>query len=180
MKRFAAIILLLAMSVMLGGIYVYFAVRLVHLRQYMRHQLASLPEYRLDCLELKFDEFLKSRVDEHELKVNGRMFDIARAEIDGGFVRVYGLFDKDEDNLLAFLNTLLQRLLKDEQPVPALLFNLLAAVFILPDSIRLYRPVRTLLMAFEPICSKRLIFYFSVPTPPPEAACSFLSHSHRL
>jgi hypothetical protein len=172
-RRFAAIILLLTMGVMLGGAYMYFAVRMVHIRQHMRQQLASLPEYRLDCLELGFDAFLKSRVNAHELKINGHMFDIARVETAGRFVRVYGLFDKDEDSLLAFLNTILKQMSEDEHTLPALLFNVLTAVYILPATIRLYIPACTVLTSFRHLCAKLLIFFFSVPTPPPEHTCPF-------
>ncbi len=124
----------------LGGVYLYFAVRLVHIRQIMREQLAVLPAEKLDCVRLSADDFIRFRVDEHELKIGGRMFDIARVVLNGDKLLVYGLYDEAEDNLLAFLNTVILRLHEDENPMPASLLTLLTQLYLVPQTITLCQP----------------------------------------
>lgn len=107
----------------------------------MREQLAALPFEALDCVELSAEDFDRFRVDAHELKINGRMFDIARIIRYPDKIMVYGMYDEAEDNLLAFLNTVMLRLHKDDNPLPASLLTLLTQVYVVPREIRLCQPL---------------------------------------
>lgn len=84
----------------------------------MRAALKAMPEEHLMQLVLAETDFRASRVDEHEMKVNGKMYDIARFSIENGCVTVWCLHDEAEDNLLSFMDAMLRNLHQDTAPVP--------------------------------------------------------------
>ncbi|MCS6973068.1 MAG: hypothetical protein N2044_01300 [Cyclobacteriaceae bacterium] len=167
MKRLIAIGLLTVFGFMLGGVYVYFAVRLTHIRHQMRQQLAVLPSADLECLELTPDEFVRFKVDDHELKINGRMFDIARVIRLEEYVMVYGLYDAAEDNLLGFIRNIFLRIHNDDDPLPVLLVSLYKMVYHLPDTdLILMNPVM-LCKAQKPYLKNFKSPLLKLLTPPP-------------
>ena len=107
------------MLLQVAGSYVYFIARLSAIRQEMREQLKHRPDEELSLLILTPEEFQKARVEDHEIKVNGKMYDIARLVMKNNKVHVYALHDEAEDNLLAFLNEMVKRSSKDKKPVPS-------------------------------------------------------------
>lgn len=131
-KRWAAILFLSFFILNFAGIYVYFAFRLIHIKREMRASLKAMPEESLTKLVLTEPEFSKSRVEEHEIKVNGRMYDIARVQFDNGNVTVWCLHDEAEDNLLAFLDAVSNRAHRDSNPVPASIQKFLSLTFLVP------------------------------------------------
>lgn len=112
-KRILSILVLILFLAHFAGFYIYFVVQLKQVRQEMRSQLRNLPTEELDLLTLTPEEFQKARVDEHEVKVDGKMYDIARVEKRDNTILVYCLHDAAEDNLFAFLNKILTLPLKD-------------------------------------------------------------------
>jgi hypothetical protein len=117
-KRSAAILFLSVFLLNIAGTYVYFLLRLQEIKAEMREALKSKPTQELDVLELTVAEFQSARVDEHEIKVNGKMYDLARVEKKGDCLLVYCLHDEAEDNLLTLLDSILKNASKDKKPVP--------------------------------------------------------------
>lgn len=113
MKRIFSILVLILFLTHFAGFYIYFVVQLKQVRQEMRSQLRNLPTEELELLTLTSEEFQIARVEEHEVKVDGKMYDIARVEKQDNTILVYCLHDAAEDNLLAFLNKILSLPLKD-------------------------------------------------------------------
>jgi hypothetical protein len=128
-KLFSRFCLMLLLMQVAGG-YIYFWARLSVIRQEMRQQLRHRPDDQLTLLVLTQDEFKKARVDDHEVKVDGKMFDIARYEVENDTVKIYALHDRAEDNLLAFVNELIRRSAHDKKPVPTQLIQLVSLIFI--------------------------------------------------
>jgi hypothetical protein len=114
-----------------AGCYVYFMTRLSAIRIEMREQLKLLPDDQLTRLILTKQEYLTAKVDEHEVKVNGKMYDISRVEQHGDQILVYGIHDEAEDNLLTFLEEMVTRSANDKKPIPTQLSQLLTLTFIL-------------------------------------------------
>ena len=102
----------------LVGPYPYFAFRAIQIKKEMRALLATLPDNQLHLIILTKEEFSRARVEENEMKVSDKMFDIARTQEFNGLVHVYGVYDEDEDNLLSFLNAVLTNLQKDVAQAP--------------------------------------------------------------
>jgi hypothetical protein len=99
----------------------------------MRAQLKELPSEKLQLLKLSPTAFKEAKVDEHEIKVNGKMYDISRIEKAGDTLLVYCLHDEAEDNLLAFLNKILSLPLKDKN-APSQVLKFTSLTFILPST----------------------------------------------
>lgn len=84
----------------------------------MRALLATLPDEELELIILTPEEFKQARVEEHEIKVNSNMFDVARVVEKDSKLFVYGVYDEDEDNLLSFLNAVVNNLQNDSAQTP--------------------------------------------------------------
>lgn len=85
--------------------------------------IQSLPDDQLTHLVLTADDFNKARVDDHEVKVDGRMYDVARIRVENDTIHVYAVHDQSEDSLLGFLDTALGRLQNDTAQLPGSLIH---------------------------------------------------------
>jgi hypothetical protein len=101
----------------------------------MREQLKYIPEEQLTRFDFTAGEFQRARVDDHEINVGGKMYDIARITEQGNFLVVLALHDEAEDNLLSFLNELVKRSTNDKKPIPEQLVNLLSLEFMLEKNV---------------------------------------------
>lgn len=130
MKRISTIFFIGIILTQVVGCYVYFASRLVAIRHEMREQLKTLPDEELTKFIFTEAEFRKSKVNDHEFKVNGKMHDIARMEHKGNEIHIYAMHDEAEDDLLAFFSEMASRSAKDKKPVPTQLVKLISLQFI--------------------------------------------------
>ena len=134
MKKVAALSLLLLMTVNLTGFYGYFIVRMKEIHEEARASLRSLPETALQRFEFSAADFRRSRVEDDEIRVNGRMYDIARMHSDGTTVTVWALHDEAEDNLFSFINKVMDNAAGDDQQAPAAFSHFLSLQFISPST----------------------------------------------
>ncbi len=134
MKKSIGIIFLSVLLLQVAGSYFYFIVRLSAIRHEMRELLKQKPDEELTLLTLTREEFNKSDRDDHEVSVNGKMYDIARIVEKNEMVLIYALHDEAEDNLLAFLNEMVERSSEDKKPVPSNLIQLLTLQFVLVEN----------------------------------------------
>jgi mRNA-degrading endonuclease YafQ of YafQ-DinJ toxin-antitoxin module len=135
MKKIIGIAFLVILLLQVSGSYVYFIVRLSGIRQEMREQLKDKADDELTLLTFTHDEFKIKKADDHEVKVNGKMYDIARVEVKGDQVLVYALHDEAEDNLLTLLNEMVKRSEKDKKPVPHSLLHLITLQFVVFENV---------------------------------------------
>ena len=133
----------------------------------MRAVLQRMPDEELDILTLTDEEFHFSKVDDHEIKANGKMYDIARVEKAGNLYRVYCLHDKDEGNLLVFLDKILNLPLKDKK-TPLQILKFTSLTFILPATDNLLQYVTTKAPAFTQYTLGSTTFVPSFDSPPPK------------
>ncbi|MCE7861933.1 MAG: hypothetical protein DYG99_00170 [Bacteroidetes bacterium CHB5] len=135
MKRPVVIFFLCLLLVQVGGCYIYFVGRLAAIRAEKREQLKLIPENQLTRFQFTPEEFLKVRVEDHEIKVDGKMYDIARISELTDKIMVLALHDEAEDNLLAFLAEMVSRSANDKKPVPVQVEQLLTLSFLPPPFI---------------------------------------------
>jgi hypothetical protein len=128
-KRFTSIFVLTIFLAHFAGFYVYFIFQINRNRQEMRARLQVLPAERLDVIALAPDKFKEVREDDYEMKIDGKMYDIARVEEREHLVLVYCLHDRSEDTILAFLDRVLADPLNDEQ-APAGLIQFFSLTYI--------------------------------------------------
>lgn len=132
MKKAAAVFFLMLMTVNLAGFYGYFIVRLQEIHAEARAALRNLPEAQLQRFEFSPDEFRSMIVEDNEIRVNGRMHDVARTEFTGTSVIVWALHDEAEDNLFAFISKVTDNAEGDEQQAPSGLTRFLSLQFLRP------------------------------------------------
>lgn len=114
LKRAFSIFVLVIFLAHFAGFYLYFFTQLQLVRQEMRAKLKELPADELELLILSAEEYKHAKVEEHEVKVQGKMYDIARVTEQSDSVLIYCVHDAAEDNLLAFLDKILSLPLKDK------------------------------------------------------------------
>jgi len=135
MKRIAALLLLLLMAVNLAGFYGYFILRMKEIHAEARAALRHLPDTSLERFEFPVEVFRNVRVEDDEIRVNGRMYDIARTEKTTDTVVVWALHDEAEDDLFAFINKVMDNAGQDDRQVPADLTQFLSLQFLTPATI---------------------------------------------
>ncbi len=169
MRRVFALALTILLSVQIAGFYLFLAGRLAYLHAQSRVLLRQKPIELLERIELSEPEYRQVRVNEREIKVNGKMYDIGRLERMGGRVIVYAEHDKAEDNLMAFIHEILKRAAADDSPLPAQLGKLLSLHYVPAALMGLYtRGYEVLVHRF--FFDSRLSLFSTVQdTPPPEA-----------
>ncbi len=166
MKKLFAIAFVCLFLLHFAGVYTYFGVRLMVIRQEMKQLLKSTPDHQLELIRLTKSEYQKSLHEEDELELNGRMYDIARVEVKEGIYFVYALHDGAEDNLLGFLEEVVKRSSSDKKPVPAQLFQFFSLVFISPQAKFCF--TSELAETISPVYPMMYsAFYLSTGTPPP-------------
>lgn len=141
MKKLFAIAFVCLFLLHFAGVYTYFGVRLMAIRQEMKQLLKSTPDHQLELIRLTKSEYQKSLREEDELELNGKMYDIARVEVKEGIYFVYALHDESEDSLLSFLDEVVKRSSNDKKPVPSVVAQFLALVFVLPQSFEFLHPL---------------------------------------
>jgi len=173
-KRLSAVFFLLLFVLNFAGSYVYFATRLVQIKHEMRAALRLTPDDQLTRLELPVDAFNRPRVEENEIQVNGRMYDIARMEFQHEKVIVYCLHDEAEDNLLAFLDAVSHRAHQDTKPVPQPIQQFLSLTFLISEFHFVFLTTATSLQrSTHPLPAYTI--ELPVPCPPPQIANTALS-----
>jgi hypothetical protein len=133
-KKIFGISLLSLLLLQAAGCYIYFIARLTAIRTEMREQLKTLPDHELTVFTFTPEAFRKAKENDHEIKVNGEMHDIARIVIQDNKLLVYALHDEAEDNLLSLLDEMMKRSSNDKKPVPSQLVQLLTLQFIAVES----------------------------------------------
>lgn len=134
----------------------------------MRAQLKFYPSDQLQCIKLSAIEYKKSKVDEHEIRVDGKMYDISRIQFEGDSVFVYGIHDKAEDSLLAFLDKILSLPLKDKRG-PNQVLKFTALTFILPVALQYNASLYVIPIAETQYLTSPITFIQLPDSPPPKA-----------
>ena len=168
MKRAAVIFFLSLLLVQVGGCYIYFVGRLAAIRTEMREQLKYLPEAQLTRFQFTETEFKKAWLEDHEIKVDGKMYDIARVTEQANHIVVLALHDEAEDNLLAFLSEMVSRSANDKKPVPVEVEQLLTLSF-LPVSLTTPQNRYFKINHLTPYCKLCSTVYFTLELPPPRS-----------
>lgn len=167
MKKLLAIGFFSFFALQFAGFYGYFGIRLMAIRKEMKATLASLPEEKLERIIISANEFAHVNLEEGEIELNGKMYDIARIKKQGDSYVLFALHDESEDSLLSLLDEMLKRSGNDKKPVPSQLLQFISLLFIPVEEI--YTQIPTLKISFLIQSSNNLYRSINglVPTPPP-------------
>lgn len=164
LKKLTAVFVLIIFLAHFAGFYIYFFTQLSMVRKEMRARLKELPPEDLELLVLTPAQYQAAKVEDHEVKVDGKMYDIARIDVKGGTIHVYCLHDKAEDSLLAFVDKILALPLKNKN-VPAGVLQFLSLSY-LPTHCSFKTPVFYISRTFTPY-TELLSQYASAKIGPP-------------
>jgi hypothetical protein len=131
-KKVVSILVLLILLVNAAGFYAYYVVQLTRIHSQAREALSLRPDNELQILILSNDAYQGSIVEEGEIRVNGKMYDVARIVETRDSVKVYALHDGKEDGLQRFLNEIVSKPLNGKSTVPNTVVLYLSLVFIKP------------------------------------------------
>jgi hypothetical protein len=129
------VVSILILAILLGnsiGFYVYYAIQLNRIHTEMRAALQFLPDHELQKFTLTTKAFKDALVDEGEIKIQGKMYDIARVSASGDRITLYAKHDEKEDDLLALINDVISKPLPDDKAIPASIVGFLTLVFVKP------------------------------------------------
>jgi hypothetical protein len=165
-RKVKAILLLVILVINASGFYVYYAVQLQMIHNEMRRALQQKPDKELEILVLTREEFAEARVEEHEVKVDGRMYDIARTRPDGDMIKIFCLHDANEDDLMAFLDEIVSRPIDQTHSMANSAFQFISLIFIIPEE---HRSVSTIVFTSQNAARYffNLIEFCSTPSSPP-------------
>ena len=130
MKKSSSILFLILLLSNGMGFYFFYCLHLYHIKVEMKETLKSIPEEKLEILKLTPKQYEEAIVEDGEIKVNGRMYDVARISKLNGILKVYCLHDEKEDNLFALLDELVAKPIKNQSSIPSEVFEFLSLVFI--------------------------------------------------
>ena len=133
----------------------------------MRSKLKELPADQLEVLHLSATEYKRLVRGDDEIEVNEKMYDIARVEIVNDKVMVYCLQDSSEDNLLSFLDQVVESATQDSQQAPSSLFQFSSLTFILPFVFSFNNQLSISICSFTNYAVIDCSFTPTLDTPPP-------------
>lgn len=116
-----------------GGLYLLLAGRLMGHRMERREMIKRLPREKLIRLVLSPEEFARYKVDDHELKIDGKMFDIATTRVVGDQLEVLCIRDAEEEGLLGIMRALHREPVQKSNAIPAVI-GYLGLLYILEES----------------------------------------------
>jgi uncharacterized membrane protein len=167
MRRWLSIFLLVLLAANFTGGYFYFVVRSLQIKHEMRALLKTLPEDKLIRISLTKREFERVRVEEHEIKINGKMYDIARVKLEGEIFHVYCVHDEAEDNLLSFLNNVLIRLQNDSTQLPVSVSAFAMLLFIATEFTFEFQNIELERLMPTPYRQNHFFVSLTIGVPPP-------------
>lgn len=174
MRNLVAIALLFFMLLQAAGYIVVFEIQKHGIRREIKQQIkAGVPQAELVLFKIceeKPDPAFQ-RVDEHEFRYDGKMYDIVRQESHGDRTWYYCLADEKETQLFAHLEELVKRGMNqnpEQQQRLERLLNICGLLFFSPgDELACREAIAE--MALSNDCFELKNWITSPPTPPPEA-----------
>jgi hypothetical protein len=131
-KKVLSIMVLFILLVNVAGFYAYYVVQLNRIHKEVREALILRPDNEFEILVLSNDAYQKSIVEEGEIRVNNKMYDVARITNLRDSVKVYALHDGKEEDLQSLLNEIVSKPLNGKSAVPNAVLLYLSLVFITP------------------------------------------------
>lgn len=171
MKKIPALVLLSVLLVNTAGFYVYYAIALQRIHTEMRAGLRTLPEEQLTRLVLARQTYEDSRVEDDEIRLSGKMYDIARLHFKGDSVIVLAMHDEKEENFLSFANEIFSRPFKQDTRVTYSVLQFIGLIFVPGQQINLWaRDWRILDHTANQSCFFSNVFVVR-DVPPPRLKC---------
>ena len=168
-KKIFSIILVSLLLFNFAGLFLYFSVQLFRIHQEMKAKLRTIPDEKLEIFVMTLESFNNARVEEDEMELCGKMYDIARIKEQGETVKVYALYDAAEDNLLAFMDAVVKRPLQDKTSTPAQILQFISLTFLPPGQHPLFSLETCVVTANTHYVFSNFCCPLSIESPPPRS-----------
>ncbi len=168
MKKIISLTILSIFLAHFVGFYAYFVVRQAQIRHEMREMIGSLPHDQFEIFELTVHEYEKIKVNDHEVRINGRMYDHSTPKIEKGKIILYAKHDKAEDSLIGFIKEMVSKATHDSKPAPSVLMNFLSLHFIPVNTLEIPQPPDAIKMVVN-FQVHLLSPHYPVLSPPPKS-----------
>ncbi|MBM3178008.1 MAG: hypothetical protein FJZ78_08385 [Bacteroidetes bacterium] len=122
--------LFLLMVANLAGFYVYFLFRLEVIHEESRAALFKNTAESFERFDLTRQAYENALVEENEVRLNDRMYDVAKMEFTGDRVILYARHDAAEDDLLLFIQEVIHNASSDDKPAPGTFTSFLSLTFL--------------------------------------------------
>ena len=165
LKKIVAFVFLLA-----GFMPVLFTLLFLYKQQLIRHEMKEkLETSRLQTITINEKDVVW--MDDHEIWVNGHMFDIHIKKLDNGIYTFTGLYDEQETNLVKNHKDTTEKNNEENQMLSSL-FQLLHSAFIEDERIS---PIRDLIITeYSPLILQHISYPFkNILTPPPQQLSTY-------
>jgi hypothetical protein len=129
-KKLLAFALAFVLVVQFAGLYCYYAFRLIEIRYEMEEDLARMPLHQLEKFTFTLTDYEKAKVEDKELKVNGKMYDVAKIERQNDLIVAYVLHDESEDDLISFVEMIMKKSHNDGKSKPEQLLKLISLQYL--------------------------------------------------
>jgi len=136
-KKIVSIIVLTALLTHLIGFCIYFVVRQGQIRQEMRESIGTLPDEEFETFVFTSEEYEKVRVNDFEVRVDGKMYDHSRPKFENGKITLFARHDAEEDNLISFLAEIINSSTNDTNPIPPQLLSFFNLIYLSPHPLTL-------------------------------------------
>ena len=103
----------------------------------MRATIALLPKTDMEIFRLTPEEYKQIKVNNHEVKINGKMYDHAPLQVEGDLIILYAVHDQNEDNLLSLVREVFKTASHDNKPVPPTITSYFSLLFLVTPAIEL-------------------------------------------
>lgn len=133
MKRAISIVVLMIMLFNGAGFYMYYFFQLLEIKREMRMAVRNMKPSQLKIIRLSGEEFEHARVDDDEISIDGRMYDVAFVKNTGSDVFVYCVRDHAEENLLGFISDIISKPIDSKKPMPAQITTFLKLIYLVPS-----------------------------------------------
>jgi hypothetical protein len=162
---------------MLNGaaFYVYYAVQLNRIKTTMREKIRNQPESELQKLIVSRAEFENGLVDDHELRIKGRMYDISRVRYLDDTVIVLCLRDEKEERLVAFISALVSAPFENDE-LPSSITQFLTLIYLVPETELRFQQLDQMPQRHDNSIVDVLSAKTTNESPPPEIVQSSICH----
>lgn len=132
----------------------------------MREMIGQLPDEAFETFVFTKAEYQRIRVHDHEVKINGKMYDHSTPQIENDKVILHARHDEAEDNLIGFLKAVVSTATNDSEEVPSQITSFYTLDFIPPHTLHIPLAKR-FAKRFCNYNYKILTAQFPVELPPP-------------
>ena len=149
-----------------GGLWLIYKTEQYCVQNEMEESLNS-KETIFQKLSLSLNDFQKDKINDHEISINGKMFDIKSISVKGNKVELLALNDSKEESIIENINKSGNNGDQQNQELPTRLFKLLALFYISPSTDHNFLFYKKQQNILQSLCEIFISYKSGVSSPPP-------------